>query len=138
MPILSSSSECCLTASGRGTPLLVFNGGPGADDYLGPVAEMIDDLCRVIRFEPRGCGRSDWDGIYDVDTLLADAEAVRREYGAERCIVAGHSFGPSAALAYALLPAMMLTYAAQMRGLLADHDTPTGLIWEMWGIPSTR
>ena len=27
---------------------------------------------------------------------------------------------------------MMLTYAAQMRGLLADHDTPTGLIWEMW------
>ena len=27
---------------------------------------------------------------------------------------------------------MMLTYAAQMRGLLADYDTPTGLIWEMW------
>ena len=21
---------------------------------------------------------------------------------------------------------------AQMRGLLADYDTPTGLIWEMW------
>ena len=27
---------------------------------------------------------------------------------------------------------MMLTHAAKMRGLLADHDTPTGLIWEMW------
>ena len=27
---------------------------------------------------------------------------------------------------------MMLTYAAQIRGLLADYDTPTGLIWEMW------
>ena len=80
----------------------MFNGGPGCDDYLGPVAEMIDDLCRVIRFEPRGCGRSDWDGSYDIDTLLADADAVRRAYGAERCIVAGHSFGPSAALAYAL------------------------------------
>ena len=26
----------------------------------------------------------------------------------------------------------MLTYAAQIRGLLADYDTPTGLIWEMW------
>ena len=38
--------------------------------------------------------------------------------------------GVSARLAH--LPAMMLTYAAQMRGLLADHDTPTGLIWEMW------
>ena len=80
----------------------MFNGGPGCDDYLNPVAEMIDDLCRVIRFEPRGCGRSDWDGNYDIETLAGDAEAVRREYGVERCIVAGHSFGPNAALAYAL------------------------------------
>ena len=40
------------------------------------------------------------------------------------------TFAISARLAH--LPAMMLTYAAQMRGLLADHDTPTGLIWEMW------
>ena len=98
----SGSARLWSTVSGRGTPLLMFNGGPGCDDYLGPVADMIDDLCRVIRFEPRGCGRSDWDGNYDVYTLLTDAEAVRREYGAETCIVAGHSFGPSAALAYAL------------------------------------
>ena len=63
---------------------------------------MIDDLCQVVRFEPRGCGRSDWDGNYDIDTLVEDAESVRREYGLERCIVAGHSFGPNAALAYTL------------------------------------
>ena len=80
----------------------MFNGGPGCDDYLGPVAAMVDDLCRVIRFEPRGCGRSDWDGNYDLDTLLCDAEAVRAAHAADHCIVAGHSFGPSAALAYAL------------------------------------
>ena len=73
---------------------------------------MIDDLCRVIRFEPRGCGRSDWDGNYDVDTLLTDADAVRQEYGSERCIVAGHSFGPSVALAYAL------RYPSQVMGLI--------------------
>ena len=100
--VTSRTAQLWSTARGRGTPPLMFNGGPGCDDYLGPVAEMIDDLCQVIRFEPRGCGRSDWDGNYDVDTLLTDAEAVRREYGGERCIVAGHSFGPSAALAYAL------------------------------------
>ena len=82
--------------------MLMFNGGPGCDDYLGPVAGMIDDLCRVIRFEPRGCGRSDWDGNYDIDTLLTDAERVRQAYGVDECIVAGHSFGPSVALAYAL------------------------------------
>ncbi len=100
--VTSGSARLWTTVSGRGTPLLMFNGGPGCDDYLGPVADMIDDLCRVVRFEPRGCGRSDWDGNYDVDTLLSDAEAVRREYGIEKFIVAGHSFGPNAALAYAL------------------------------------
>ena len=81
---------------------MLFNGGPGCDDYLAPVASMIDDLCHVIRFEPRGCGRSDWDGNYDLDTLLADAEAVRKAHKVARCIVAGHSAGPDIALAYAL------------------------------------
>ena len=100
--VTSGTARLWSTVSGRGTPLLMFNGGPGCDDYLGPVADMIDDLCRVIRFEPRGCGRSDWDGSYDFETLLTDADAVRREYDAAACIVAGHSFGPSAALAYAL------------------------------------
>ena len=100
--VTSGVAQLWSAVSGTGVPLLMFNGGPGCDDYLGPVAEMIDDLCRIIRFEPRGCGRSDWDGNYDIDTLLGDADAVRREYGAETCIVAGHSFGPSAALAYAL------------------------------------
>ena len=110
--VISDTAQLWSTASGRGTPLLMFNGGPGADDYLGPVAEMIDDLYRVIRFEPRGCGRSDWDGNYDVDTLLTDADEVRREYGAERCIVAGHSFGPNSALAYAL------RYPSRVLGLI--------------------
>ena len=100
--VISGTARLWSTAGGRGTPHLMFNGGPGADDYLGPVADMIDDLCRVIRFEPRGCGRSDWDGNYDLDTLLTDGEAVRRDHGAERCIVAGHSFGSNLALAYAL------------------------------------
>lgn len=100
--VASGKTRLWSTASGKGTPLLMFNGGPGCDDYLAPVAEMIDDLCEVIRFEPRGCGRSDWNGRYDIDTLVTDAEAVRRDYGARSCIVAGHSFGPGAALAYAL------------------------------------
>ena len=80
----------------------MFNGGPGCDDYLGPVAAMMEDICQVIRFEPRGCGRSEWDGNYAVETLIDDAEVVRRAYGVEGCIVGGHSFGPSLALAYAL------------------------------------
>ena len=100
--VRSGSARIWTCASGAGTPFLMFNGGPGCDDYLAPVATMIEDRCRVIRFEPRGCGRSDWDGNYDVETLLDDADAVRRAYDVETCIVGGHSFGPSAALACAL------------------------------------
>lgn len=90
------------TLSGSGTPVVCFNGGPGCDDYLEPVARLIDDICQVVRFEPRGCGRSDWDGNYDLETFLDDVEAVRGAYGFERWIVLGHSHGPNLALAYAL------------------------------------
>ena len=82
--------------------MLMFNGGPGCNDYLAPVSALIEDIARVIRFEPRGCGRSDWDGNYSLDVLLDDADAVRQAHGARACVVAGHSFGVNAALAYAL------------------------------------
>ena len=44
---------------GRGVPLVLCSGGPGCCDYLEPLAGMFDDLCEVIRFDHRGCGRSD-------------------------------------------------------------------------------
>ena len=81
--VVSGEARLWSCATGRGTPLLMFNDGPGSDDYLVPVAALIDDLCRVIRFEPRGCGRSDWDGNYDIDTVLCDAKAVRDAYSVE-------------------------------------------------------
>ncbi len=100
--IRSDGARLWSTVSGTGTSMLMFNGGPGCDDYLQPVAELVDDMVRTIRFEPRGCGRSDWDGRYDLNTLLTDAESLREAYGVERWIVAGHSAGPNWALAYAL------------------------------------
>jgi len=100
--VTSNGARLWTCSSGHGTPFLMFNGGPGCDDYLGPVAGMIEDICQVIRFEPRGCGRSDWDGNYAVETMIEDAESVRRAYGVEGCIVGGHSFGPDLALAYTL------------------------------------
>ena len=89
-------------STGEGTPVLVFNGGPGCSDYLGPVANLIEDECKVIRFEPRGCGRSDWDGDYSLETLIKDADAVRQFFDLDAYILIGHSFGPDVALAYAL------------------------------------
>jgi proline iminopeptidase len=100
--IVSGTARLWSTASGKGTPILFFNGGPGCDDYLEPVARLIDDRCQVIRFEPRGCGRSEWDGHYDLETLLFDAEELRKAYGFDRWMLLGHSAGPDMALAYAL------------------------------------
>lgn len=100
--VQSGAARLWTTVSGAGTPVVFFNGGPGCDDYLEPVARLIDDQCRVIRFEPRGCGRSDWDGQYALDTLLLDAEAIREAYGCERWLLLGHSHGPNLALAYAM------------------------------------
>lgn len=89
-------------AEGIGTPLLLCNGGPGCDDYLKPVSLLVEDICRVTRFEPRGCGRSDYDGQYGLDQTVADMEAIRTAYGVDQWIIAGHSAGPDLALAYAL------------------------------------
>ena len=89
-------------SEGQGIPFLLCNGGPGCDDYLGPVSQMVGDMCRVIRFEPRGCGRSTYDGNYDLETTIGDIEAIRVAYGVEQWIIGGHSAGPDVALAYAI------------------------------------
>ncbi len=97
-----NSTRLWTISEGQGTPFLLCNGGPGCDDYLKPVSELIEDRCQVIRFEPRGCGRSTYDGQYDLETTIHDMEAIRKAYGIERWIVGGHSAGPDVALAYAL------------------------------------
>jgi len=100
------------TCDGRGADLILCNGGPGCDDYLGPVAAMIDDVCRVVRFEQRGCGRSTRDKRYTLDTTVDDIEFVRRAYGLQRVIIAGHSAGVNFALAYAI------KYPANVMGII--------------------
>jgi proline iminopeptidase len=85
-----------------GYPVFLTPGGPGCCDYLGPVSALLEDAARVIRWEPRGCGRSAQGGPYDLMTTLADMDAIRASFGFERWIVGGHSHGAFLALAYAL------------------------------------
>lgn len=66
------------------------------------MANLIDDVAQVIRFEQRGCGRSDSVPPYDIETCLFDLETVRKHYGIEQWIVGGHSWGADLALIYAL------------------------------------
>ena len=87
------------TRRGEGPPVMLCNGGAGCCDYLAPVGAMLDDLAQVIRFEGRGCGRSDPLPPYTGETCLADLEAIRQHYQVEHWIVGGHSAGADLALA---------------------------------------
>lgn len=87
---------------GEGYPVMLTPGGPGCCDYLGPVANLIGDNYRTIRWEPRGCGESQAGGPYDVATTLADMDVIRQQSGHDTWVVGGHSAGAFYALAYAL------------------------------------
>jgi proline iminopeptidase len=98
----SDGARLWTVAQGDGISVVLCNGGPGCCDYLAPVGAMLDDMTQVIRFEGRGCGRSDPQPHYTFETCLNDLEAVRQHYGVERWIVGGHSAGADLALAYTL------------------------------------
>jgi proline iminopeptidase len=62
---------------------------------------LIDTAC-VIRWEQRGCGRSEGRGPYSVERFTADLDQLRAHLGYDRWIVGGHSWGATLALHYAL------------------------------------
>jgi len=97
-----NSARLWITTNGKGPVCILCNGGPGCDDYLGPVSGMIEDLCTTVRFEPRGCGRSDYDGKYDLDTTLEDIDRIRQELETDEILIGGHSHGSNLAMAYTL------------------------------------
>ncbi len=87
---------------GEGPPLVLLHGGPGLWDYFDELAEMVDDIVEVRRYDQRGGGRSEAVPPYDVATFVADLEALRAHWSHERWVVAGHSAGANLALAYGL------------------------------------
>ncbi|MER6422539.1 alpha/beta fold hydrolase [Streptomyces sp. NPDC001137] len=90
--------------SGSGEPLVLCHGGPGLWDYFEDLAELLADLTPVVRWDQRGCGRSEREvtGPWTLDRFVADLDAVRRHFGLERMRLLGHSWGAQLALSYAL------------------------------------
>ncbi|HEY6410490.1 MAG TPA: alpha/beta fold hydrolase, partial [Ktedonobacteraceae bacterium] len=87
---------------GNGPALVCCHGGPGLWDYLEPVAQMLDDLVTVYRYDQRSCGRSRGVSLYDVATAVADLDALLEKWDLSQWIVLGHSWGATLALAYCL------------------------------------
>ena len=91
---------------GRGVPLLVLHGGPGADhsDFL-PALQPLARGCQLVFIDERGSGRSerlkDPKG-YTLTRMVKDIECVRQHLKLARLVVLGHSFGGILAQAYAV------------------------------------
>lgn len=120
-----SVAGCALWTArqGNGPALVCCHGGPGLWDYLEPVAEMLNDLVTVYRYDQRSCGRSTGGPPYDVATAVADLDALRDHWGLRQWIVLGHSWGATLALAYAL------AHPARVRGLIYLSGTGVDASW---------
>ena len=78
---------------GRGTPLVIVHGGPGAShDYFLPYLLPLARHHRLIFIDERGSGRSqklDDPSGYTVENMVEDVEAVRMSLGSRQDFPAG-------------------------------------------------
>lgn len=91
---------------GRGTPLVIAHGGPGAShDYFLPYLLPLMRTHQIIFIDERGSGHSaktDDVSQYTVENNIDDIEAVRLGLGLGKISLMGHSAGGVLAQAYAL------------------------------------
>jgi len=89
---------------GRGSPLLLMHGGPGADQWTLHAFRKLADSHTLVFYDHRCNGRSIGPPVTSMtwENLTADADALREHLGFERWAVLGHSFGGKVALEYAL------------------------------------
>jgi proline iminopeptidase len=91
---------------GKGSPLLVVHGGPGAShDYFLPYLLPLARSHRLVFIDERGSGRSqrlEDARLYTVENMVEDVEVVRRALGLGKISLLGHSYGGVLAQAYAL------------------------------------
>ena len=92
-------------AFGKGDPLFIVHGGPGAThDYFLPHLIPLARTNRLIFIDERGSGRSERlenVKLYTVENMAEDVEAVRRALNLGKINLLGHSYGGVVVQAYA-------------------------------------
>ena len=115
-------------SEGRGEPLLLISGGPGAShNYFHPGFTQLADAFRVIYFDAFGRGRSARAASpaqYTFDRDVRDIEALRVALGLGRIHVLGHSYGGMVALAYAK------AHPEAVRSLTLANAPLSGAAWQ--------
>jgi proline iminopeptidase len=100
-------AELYVEVEGKGTPLVLINGGPGGTHhYFHPWFSRLRGQAKVVYYDQRGCGLSDFkpgEKGYSVEQAVADLEAVRKALGLEKWVVLGYSYGGFLAQLYTVL-----------------------------------
>jgi pimeloyl-ACP methyl ester carboxylesterase len=88
---------------GQGRPLLALHGAAAHAHWWDPVAPLLAPHLRVLALDWRGHGRSEWPRppAYRSEDLAADLLGVIERLGLADVVLAGHSMGGHAVLAFA-------------------------------------
>ena len=91
---------------GTGVPLVLINGGPGGTHhYFHPWFSRASDYARVIYYDQRGTGLSDFEpGVdgYSVEQAVDDLDRLRQALGISTWVMLGYSYGGFLAQYYAV------------------------------------
>jgi proline iminopeptidase len=109
-------AELYVEEEGSGVPLVLINGGPGGTHhYFHPWFGRAREYARVIYYDQRGTGLSDYepgpDG-YSVEQAVEDLEALRVALGIDKWVLVGFSYGGFLAQYYTT------TYPQKVAGLV--------------------
>ncbi len=100
---------------GQGTPLVLLHGGPGTTHHgFHPCFSRAAGFARVIYYDQRGCGLSDFEpgAGYSLDQAVDDLDRLRKTLGVDQWVVLGHSYGGLLAQCYAM------KYPENVKGLV--------------------
>lgn len=122
--IATEKGKIYLRQEGKGIPVVIVNGGPGAGHsiFLGWFDFIKEQGHQLVFFDDIGRGRStrEINGKFTPQMTVDDIEAVRNHLGASKIIVMAHSYGGIPAMQYAL---QFPQYVEKLIMLNASYDT---------------
>lgn len=106
---------------GTGVPLVLINGGPGGTHHcFHPWFNRAKDYCKVIYYDQRGCGKSDYEegSGYTFRQAVDDLDKLRKKLNIKKWVVCGYSYGGALAQYY------VITYPEHTSGIVLIGAAP--------------
>lgn len=102
MTVTTRVGDFPVAIGGVGPDTLLLHGGPGVNDYLAPVSDLLAGVVRSHRYTMRGIAPSPLEGPFTVSQHVADAVGILDGLDLDRAILLGHSWGGLVAAAIAV------------------------------------